>query len=107
MPNAAATASSTRSRLPILFIPSDSLGDLSSHLEELLVYGLPDAYFNEYVGNIQRVTAAAVQQAATTYIDPARMAVVVVGDRKVIEPGIRALKLAPVRVISLADVFGS
>jgi zinc protease len=32
----------------------ESLGDLSSHLEELLVYGLPDTYFNEYVGNIQR-----------------------------------------------------
>jgi hypothetical protein len=48
-----------------------------------------------------------VQQAANTYIDPAKMAVVVVGDRKVIEPGIRALKLAPVRVIPVADVFGS
>ena len=85
----------------------ETLGDLSAHLEELLIYGLPDAYFNEYVANIQKVTAAAVQQAANTYIDPSRMAVVVVGDRKVIEPGIRALKLAPIRVISVSDAFGS
>jgi predicted Zn-dependent peptidase len=85
----------------------ETLGDLSAHLEELLIYGLPDSYFNEYVSNIQKVTSAAVQQAAATYIDPAKMAVVVVGDRKVIEPGIQALKLAPIRVLSVSEAFGS
>jgi predicted Zn-dependent peptidase len=85
----------------------ETLGDLSAHLEELLVYGLPDTYFNQYVGNIQKVTAAAVQQAATKYIDPGRMAIVVVGDRKVIEPGIRALNLAPIRVLPVGEAFGS
>ena len=60
-----------------------------SHIEEMVVYKLPDDYFDRYVANIQAVTSAAVQKAAATYIQPQRFAVVVVGDRKVIEPGVR------------------
>jgi len=58
------------------------------------------------VRNIQAVTSAAVQKAAGTYIQPKRFAVVVVGDRKTIEPGIRALNLAPVRVLSVNEAIG-
>jgi hypothetical protein len=58
------------------------------------------------VGNIQNVTAAAVQKAAATHIRPQRFLVVVVGDRKVIEPGIRALELGPVRTLSVSEALG-
>ena len=81
-------------------------GDLSSHLEELIVYNLPDNYFATYVDNIQAVMSAAVQKAAATYIQPKRFAVVVVGDRKVIEPGIKALNLGPIRVMSVDEAIG-
>jgi predicted Zn-dependent peptidase len=84
----------------------ETLGDLASHVEELVIYSLPDTYFADYVRNIQAVTSAAVQKVATTYIQPDRFAVVVVGDRKVIEPGIRALNLAPVRVLSVDEGIG-
>jgi predicted Zn-dependent peptidase len=80
--------------------------DLSAKLEEMIIYGLSDRYFAEYVDNLQRVTAAAVQKVAATYIQPQRFAVVVVGDRKVIEPGIRALNLGPVRVMSVNEAVG-
>ena len=78
-----------------LGFPSDfeTIGDLAARLEEMAVYKLPDNYYTEYVQNIQAVTAAAVQKAAATYIQPGKFAVVVVGDRKAIEPGIRALNL--------------
>jgi predicted Zn-dependent peptidase len=91
-----------------LSFPSEfeTIGDLSSHMEEMVVYDLPDRYFGQYVDNIQSVTAAAVQKAAATYIQPKRFAVVVVGDRKVIEPGIRALNLGPVRVMSVDEAIG-
>jgi hypothetical protein len=46
-----------------------------------------------------------VQQAAERYIRGDRMAVVVVGDRKVIEPGIAALKLGPLRVVPVEEFF--
>ena len=42
-----------------------------------------------------------MQKAAATYIQPGKFAVVVVGDRKVIEAGVRALKLGPVRVLTV------
>jgi predicted Zn-dependent peptidase len=84
----------------------ETIGDLSARLEELVVYRLPDDYFERYVSNIQAVTAAAVQKAAATYIQPRRFAVVIVGDRAAIEPGIRALKLGSVRVLTVDQAIG-
>jgi predicted Zn-dependent peptidase len=85
----------------------ESTGDITARLEGALVYGLPDDYFSTYVQNIQGVTAADVQQVARKYIQPDRFAVVVVGDRKVIEPGIRALNLGPIKEMTLDEVFAS
>ena len=45
-----------------------------------------------------KVTAADVQKAAARYIQPDKMAVVIVGDRKAIEPGIAALNLGRLRI---------
>jgi predicted Zn-dependent peptidase len=84
----------------------ESSSDLSRRLEELIVYQLPDDYFERYVAHVQAVTAEAVQKAAATYIQPARFASVVVGDRKTIEPGIVALNLGPVRVMSVEEALG-
>ena len=91
-----------------LSFPSEfeTSGDLSAKMEEMVVFGLPDTFFGAYVDNLQKVTAAAVQKAAETHIQPKRFAVVVVGDRKVIEPGIRALNLGPVRVMSVDEAVG-
>jgi predicted Zn-dependent peptidase len=57
------------------------------------------------VAKIQAVTAADVQKVAATYIQPGKFAVVVVGDQKTIEPGIRALNLAPIRALSVDEVL--
>ena len=84
----------------------ETTGDISRRLEDMLVYHLPDDYFAKYVGNIQAVTAADVQRVAQKYIQPSRFAVVVVGDLKKIEPGIRALNLGPVKVLTVENVFG-
>lgn len=80
--------------------------DISRRLEDAFVYRLPDDYFSKYIPNIEAVTAADVQRVARKYIAPMRMAVVVVGDRTVIEPGVRALNLGPIKVLSVDDVFG-
>lgn len=91
-----------------LSFPSEfeTIGDLSSQMELLVAYGLPESYFAQYVKNIQSVTVEAVQKAAATHVQPKRFAVVVVGDRKVIEPGIRALNLGAVRVMSIDEAIG-
>ena len=85
----------------------ETIQDLAAHLEEMIVYRLPDDYFDRYVANIQAVTADAVQKAAAAYIQPGKFAVVVAGDRKAIETGVRALKLGPVRVATVEEAIGS
>jgi len=91
-----------------LSFPSDfeTTRDLAGNAEQLIVYKLPDNYFERYVANIQAVTADAVQKAAVKYIQPTKFAVVIVGDRKTIEPGVRALNLLPVRVMTVDEALG-
>jgi predicted Zn-dependent peptidase len=84
----------------------ETIGDFSAQIEQQIVYGLPDSYYADYVKNIQAVTAEAVAKASATYIQPQRFLVVVVGDRKVIEPGIRALNLGMVRTMSVQEALG-
>jgi zinc protease len=84
----------------------ETTGDISRRLEDAIVYHLPDDYFATYVQKIQAVSVADVQRVAKQYIQPGRFAVVIVGDLKVIEPGIRALNLGPIHVLKIDDVFG-
>jgi zinc protease len=85
----------------------ETTGDISRRLEEVLTYHLPETYFSSYVQQIQAVTAADVQRVAKKYIDPSRLIVVVVGDVKTIEPGIKGLNLGPTKILPLDDLFGS
>jgi zinc protease len=84
----------------------ETTGDISRRLEDALVYHLPDDYFSKYVQNIEAVTAADVQRVAQKYVQPNRFAVVVVGDLKTIEAGVRALNLGPVKTVTIDEVFG-
>jgi len=70
---------------------------------DLLSNDLPLSWYGTYITRIMAVTAADVQRVARRYIDPDHFAIVVVGDRSVIEPGIRALNEGP---ISLRDLWG-
>ncbi len=79
--------------------------NLAQKMEELIVYDLPDDTFENFVSEVTKVTSADVQRAAAEHVQPARMAVVVVGDRKLIEPGIAALKLGPIRVVPITEFF--
>ena len=84
----------------------EATSDISRRLEEVLIYHLPEDYFSKYVQNIEAVKAADVQRVAQKYVQPARFVVLVVGDRKVIEPGIRALNLGEIKMVTIDDVFG-
>ncbi len=84
----------------------ETTGDISRRLEDALVYHLPDDYFTKYVQNIQAITVADVQRVAQKYIQPGKFAVLIVGDQKAIEPGIRALNLGPITIMTVDDVFG-
>jgi zinc protease len=79
--------------------------NLAQKLEELVVYNLPEDTHQSFVGAIAKVTAADLQKAAARYIQADKMAVVIVGDRRAIEPGIAALKLGPMRVVPIEEFF--
>jgi len=88
--------------------PSDfeTTRDIAGKLQELFIYGLPDDEPSQFVPKVTALTVADIDAAAKKYITPTRFAVVVVGDRAVIEPGLKALNLAPIRVLSLDEVMG-
>lgn len=69
----------------------ETVGAISNQLSNLVVYGLPDSYFNDYIAKINAVTLDDVNRVAKQYLDPSKMAIVIVGDRKVIEPGLKEL----------------
>jgi predicted Zn-dependent peptidase len=87
--------------LPSLF---ETTGDIAYQLTSLAVYDLPLDFYNNYVQQVERVTQADVQRVARKYIDPEHLSIVVVGDRKQIEPGIRKLGLGDVLV---RDIYGA
>ncbi|MCA1562055.1 MAG: insulinase family protein [Acidobacteria bacterium] len=83
----------------------ETTSNLAASLSQVFVYNLPDDYFATYTDRIRAVTPADVQRVAQKYIQPDRFAVVVIGDRKIIEPGIRALTLGPLRVVSIPEIM--
>jgi predicted Zn-dependent peptidase len=57
---------------------------------EVMVARLPTTYFTDYAARLNSMTLAEVQAAATKYIDPDHLVLVVVGDRAKIEAPLRA-----------------
>ncbi|WP_412061634.1 M16 family metallopeptidase [Rubrivirga sp. IMCC45206] len=68
--------------------------------------GLPDDAYAVYASGVRAVTAADLARVAAQYVDPERVAVVVVGDWSVVGESVEALGLGPVTVLSVDDVLG-
>ena len=83
----------------------ETTGDMARKLEELVIYNLPDTTFSNFVPSVTAVTAADLQRAAARFVQPERMAVVVVGDLKLIEGPIRALNLGPITRVPVDSLF--
>lgn len=83
----------------------ETTGDMARKLEELVIYNLPEATFSNFVPGVTAVTAADLQRAAARFIQPEKMAVVVVGDLKAIEGPIRALNLGPITHVPIDNLF--
>jgi predicted Zn-dependent peptidase len=83
----------------------EATGSVAGALVPVFVYGLPDTYFATYVSRVRSVTPADLQRVAERYIQPGKFAVVIVGDRKTIEPGIKALNLGPIKVVTIEEIM--
>ncbi len=86
-----------------LQLPSqfETTSDIAMGLVPVALYGLPLDYYDSYAQRIGAVTPEDVQRAARKYLRPDRMAVVIVGDRKSIEEGIRAVNVGPIEIRDL------
>ena len=80
---------------------------IASEFLPLIAYGVPLDFFASAVQRYGAVTQADVQRVARQYVDPDKLTVVLVGDRKVIEPGIRALKPGELIARDIRDVLGA
>ncbi len=78
---------------------------IANNLELIVTYDLPDTYFNSYLERVQAVTLEDVNRVANRYLQPDRMAVVIVGDRHAIEQPLRTLDDIGGR-INLVDAEG-
>jgi len=78
---------------------------LAGSLAQIFVYNLPQDYFATYTQRVRSVTAADVQRVAERYIQPDKFSIVIVGDRKGIEPGIAALNLGPLKIVEPSEVM--
>ena len=70
----------------------ETVDQISSQLGNLVVYNLPESYFNDYITRINSVTLEDVNRVANKYLTPEKMAIVIVGDRKTIEPGLKGIE---------------
>ena len=84
----------------------ETTGELAGKLEGKVLFDLPDDYFTTYMDRVAKVTPSDVERVTAQYIDPHGVAVIVVGDRKRIEPEIRVLNLGPLRVLSVDEILG-
>ena len=64
--------------------------------------GRPDDYYATLPTRYRRIDAAAINQAAGTYLQPDGLVFVVVGDRKLIEPQLKKLGL-PIDIAGPVD----
>lgn len=85
----------------------ETTGGIATQLLSLLSYDIPLESYNTIVQNIGAVTQADIQRVARQYINPTKLVVVIVGDRKMIEPGIRGLNIGEVVTREVRDIFGA
>ncbi len=78
---------------------------MAGSLATAFIHNLPSDYFSTFTEHVRGVTPADVHTAAERYIQPDKFAVVIVGDRKVIEPGVKALNLGPIKIVETSEVM--
>jgi len=84
--------------LPARFTSVTSIG---GSITSLTVQGLPDDYYQTYAKNVSAVTKEDLLRVAKQYIDLKHLAIVIVGDRAVVEAKLKATGIAPITYIDI------
>ena len=84
----------------------ETVDQIAAQLSNVVTYNLPDTYFNDYISRVNAVTLEDVNRVANKYLTPDKMAIVVVGDIKTIEPGLKSIEGLGTSIVHL-DVEGN
>ncbi len=76
-----------------------SVNAIGASVGSVVVQGLPASYWNDYAANVNAVTADDLLRVAKEYIDLEHLNIVIVGDRAVIEEGLRKTGVAPIVIL--------
>ena len=74
-------------------------GAVMSDIVEMVRFGLPEDHWNRFAGKVRGLELSDVSTQADRVLQPGKMIWVVVGDRSVIEDGLRELDLGEIRFI--------
>ena len=88
----------------------EATGRLSSRLqalETLIAFGLPDDYYSTYARVIETTSVDDVRRVAAQYLDPEHLVIAIAGDRKTIEPRLRALGLGSPTTVDIDRLFAT
>ncbi len=85
----------------VLSLPGqyETMNGIAGKINDIVTYGLPEDYFAKYPERVRACTAKDAVAVANTRVLPDNLAFVVVGDRKVIEDGIKALNIGPIEYL--------
>jgi zinc protease len=85
----------------VLSLPgeNETAGEVASSYNNILVYGLPDSYYNDLVGKVNELTPAQLASAAGRLVHPDALTWIVVGDLSKIEAPVRKLGFGEVVVL--------
>jgi zinc protease len=80
---------------------NETAGEVAASYADILTYGLPDNYLNEFVGQVEALTPQQLQAAGTELVHPEQLTWIVVGDLAAIEPSVRKLSIGEVKVLDV------
>lgn len=69
----------------------ETAGQIARSLQNIVLYGLPENYYQNYLQNVDKVSLDDIKRVAKSYLDTGKMAVVIVGDVKSIKAGVEGL----------------
>ncbi len=78
----------------VFTIQNSSRVGLVGQLQFVDQQGLGDAFLTDYVRNVHGVTPEDVRRTAQRYLDPSRMSILVVGDKKLVQEQVAAYRAA-------------
>jgi zinc protease len=80
---------------------NETSSQVAGSYADILTYGLPDSYLNDFVGEVEALTPQQVQAAGAELVHPDQLTWVVVGDLAVIEPNVRKLDFGDIKVLDV------